>query len=104
MKRLKKNLLVAAAAMAGTIAASSPAAADNGKAMTWSTYDLSNSTNPQQQADWATLQAAEPNVTIVGCRGLCNAYNGETPTTQSKRVLCFIPGTIPEPAAYAPLF
>ena len=98
------KMVLGLALAAGTMAISAPAQATGGKGMTWSAYDLSNSTTPGAAAAWQALLAAVPDAVVVGCAMKCNAYQGDAAATAKMPILCFVPGTMPEPALYAPVF
>ena len=105
MKKFAKTMAVLAAG-AAMIGAAGTASAQNGtnpEMMTWGTYDIANSTYPNQVTAFQALRAAHPDVTVVGCKN-CDPYQGDRPETQNLRILCVVPGNNPEPAEYAAVF
>lgn len=64
--------------------------AKDGMAMTWKTK------TPTEVAG----KVGGKRVVVVGCQG-CDAYTGDTKTTQKRHILCIVPGNAPVPGAYS---
>lgn len=102
MKLANNSIFKIAAAVISTSAMSAiaiPAHANN-LAMTWTSENIANGQNGGLNVQGGT--------TMVGCNingQICEAISGgDTADTESRRVLCFVPDTIPEPATYASYF
>ena len=102
--KLKTRTTLLLAGFTGMLMLSGPAFATSGKGMTWLAYDLAHSSNASQAAAWQALLAVEPDAVVVGCANKCDAYKGDTAGSERLPILCFVPGTKPEPALYAPVF
>lgn len=105
MSYSSNRILLAGAALAVTAMVQAPAHATGGMAMTWRVAELGKSSIAAQASAWNALPR---NVVVVGCgnpnAGGCNAYKGDTPITERRRIMCFVPGKSAEPAGYAAVF
>ncbi len=107
--KVTKGVMIAALSLGALAGATTAAIAANGtnpNAMTWGTHGFkaSNGATPAQVTAWAQVKASNPKATVVGCKGSCDSYQGDTAETEKLRILCFVPGSIPEPTGYAGLF